>query len=182
MNERKVPQGRTIVRATTNKRQVVVALNSAELVYFELDLEGQLNKYQDLKALGSTVLALSVGEVPPVRQRTPYLVCLLLPSNGLLSLKKFRPLVVKTRQCASSPSTPTTHLKSSACKRSLRPLHLFALLRCSTQVLTRVSQQCWSPEWRPLAHSIGPLSAGNLRIRILGTLSSLDSFLGLFDK
>lgn len=73
VNEWRVPQGRTIVAATTNKRQVVVALSSAELVYFELDLEGQLNEYQDRKAMGSTVLALSVGEVPPGLQRTPYL-------------------------------------------------------------------------------------------------------------
>jgi len=74
VNEWKVPQGKAIVSATTNKRQVVVALSSAELVYFELDLDGQLNEYQDRKAMGSTVLALSVGEVPEGRQRTPYLV------------------------------------------------------------------------------------------------------------
>jgi splicing factor 3B subunit 3 len=74
VNEWKVPQGKTIVCATTNKRQVVVALSSAELVYFELDLEGQLNEYQDRKAMGSTVMAMSVGEVPEGRQRTPYLV------------------------------------------------------------------------------------------------------------
>ncbi|KAF8893537.1 CPSF A subunit region-domain-containing protein [Infundibulicybe gibba] len=73
VNEWRVPQGKTIVCATTNKRQVVVALSSAELVYFELDLDGQLNEYQDRKAMGSTVLALSVGEVPEGRQRTPYL-------------------------------------------------------------------------------------------------------------
>ncbi|KAE9394820.1 hypothetical protein BT96DRAFT_998143 [Gymnopus androsaceus JB14] len=41
---------------------VVVAVSSAELVYFELDLEGQLNEYQDQKAMGSTVLALSIAE------------------------------------------------------------------------------------------------------------------------
>ena len=74
VNEWRVPQGKTIVSATTNKRQVVVALSSAELVYFELDLDGQLNEYQDRKAMGSTVLALSIGEVPEGRQRTPYLV------------------------------------------------------------------------------------------------------------
>ncbi|KAG9012521.1 pre-mRNA-splicing factor rse1 [Tulasnella sp. JGI-2019a] len=73
VNEWKVPAGKTIVAATTNKRQVVVALSSAELVYFELDLEGQLNEYQDRKAMGSTVLAMSVGQVPIGRQRTPYL-------------------------------------------------------------------------------------------------------------
>lgn len=74
VNEWRVPQGKTIVAATTNKRQVVVALSSAELVYFELDLDGQLNEYQDRKAMGSTVLAMSIGEVPEGRQRTPYLV------------------------------------------------------------------------------------------------------------
>jgi len=74
VNEWRVPTGKTIVAATTNKRQVVVALSSAELVYFELDLDGQLNEYQDRKAMGSTVLALSIGEVPEGRQRTAYLV------------------------------------------------------------------------------------------------------------
>ncbi|KIY53064.1 hypothetical protein FISHEDRAFT_63486 [Fistulina hepatica ATCC 64428] len=73
VNEWRVPDGKAIVAATTNKRQVVVALSSAELVYFELDLDGQLNEYQDRKAMGSTVLALSIGEVPDGRQRTPYL-------------------------------------------------------------------------------------------------------------
>ncbi|KAI6125748.1 CPSF A subunit region-domain-containing protein [Pisolithus croceorrhizus] len=73
VNEWRVPDRRTIVAATTNKRQVVVALSSAELVYFELDLDGQLNEYQDRKAMGSTVLALSIAEVPEGRQRTPYL-------------------------------------------------------------------------------------------------------------
>ncbi|KIP06506.1 hypothetical protein PHLGIDRAFT_128225 [Phlebiopsis gigantea 11061_1 CR5-6] len=73
VNEWRVPQGKTIVCATTNRRQVVVALSSAELVYFELDLEGQLNEYQERKAMGSTVLAMSVGEVPEGRQRTPFL-------------------------------------------------------------------------------------------------------------
>lgn len=74
VNEWKVPDGKTIVQAATNSRQVVVALNSAELVYFELDLDGQLNEYQDRKAMGSVVLALSMSEVPEGRQRTPYLV------------------------------------------------------------------------------------------------------------
>ncbi|KAF7782979.1 hypothetical protein Agabi119p4_2355 [Agaricus bisporus var. burnettii] len=73
VNEWRVPSNKTIVAATTNKRQVVVALSSAELVYFELDLDGQLNEYQDRKAMGSTVLALSIGDVPEGRQRTPYL-------------------------------------------------------------------------------------------------------------
>ena len=61
VNEWRMPQGKTFVWATTNKRQVVVALNSAD---FELDLDGQLNEYQDRKAMGSPVLALSTSGVP----------------------------------------------------------------------------------------------------------------------
>ncbi|KAG8759915.1 pre-mRNA-splicing factor rse1 [Serendipita sp. 396] len=73
INEWKAPTGHTIVAATTNKRQVVLALSSAELIYFELDYEGQLNEYQDRRAMGSTVLALSIGEVPEGLQRFKYL-------------------------------------------------------------------------------------------------------------
>lgn len=63
-----------IVQAATNSRQVVVALEPTnELVYFELDMDGQLNEFQDRKALGAGVLTMSIAEVPQGRQRTPYL-------------------------------------------------------------------------------------------------------------
>jgi splicing factor 3B subunit 3 len=58
----------------TNKRQIAVALSSAEIVYFELDNDGQLNEYQDRKAMGSSILALGIGAVEEGRQRYPYLV------------------------------------------------------------------------------------------------------------
>ena len=108
VNEWRVPSGKTIVAATTNKRQVVVALSSAELVYFELDLDGQLNEYQDRKAMGSTVLALSIAEVPEGRQRTPYLVRTLMPRTAtyVLTSSVHRLLAAKTRPSASSRSTP----------------------------------------------------------------------------
>ncbi|KPV75805.1 uncharacterized protein RHOBADRAFT_52830 [Rhodotorula graminis WP1] len=73
VNEWKVNQGETIVCATTNSRQVVIGLSSGEIVYFELDLEGQLNEFQERKAMGAEILALSVAEVPEGRLRTPYL-------------------------------------------------------------------------------------------------------------
>jgi splicing factor 3B subunit 3 len=82
VNQWSAPEGMTIVTATTNKRQVVVALSSAELVYFELDLDGQLNEYQDRKAMGSTITALSISEVPEGRQRTPYLVSNIIWSSN----------------------------------------------------------------------------------------------------
>ncbi|KAE8233729.1 hypothetical protein CF326_g1227 [Tilletia indica] len=63
----------SIVATSTNERQVIVALSSNELVYFEMDMEGQLNEYQERRSTGGArVLAISMASVPPGRQRTPY--------------------------------------------------------------------------------------------------------------
>ena len=63
----------TIVAAATNERQVAAALSSDELVYFELDMDGQLNEYQERKPLGSKALTMGLGPVPEGRQRSAYL-------------------------------------------------------------------------------------------------------------
>lgn len=69
------PEGTSIVAACTNKRQICVALDSDELVYFELDaVDGSLNEYQDRKALPAGVTCMSMGEVPQGRQRSLFLV------------------------------------------------------------------------------------------------------------
>ncbi|CAG8467179.1 432_t:CDS:10 [Ambispora leptoticha] len=73
VNEWKTPGNRAIIKATTNKRQVVIALTGGELVYFELDAQGQLNEYQDRKEMGANVSCLSLGEVPEGRQRSRFL-------------------------------------------------------------------------------------------------------------
>jgi hypothetical protein len=52
----------------------VIALSGGELVYFELDNQGQLNEYQERKEMTSNVTCLSVGEVPEGRQRSRFLV------------------------------------------------------------------------------------------------------------
>jgi splicing factor 3B subunit 3 len=74
VDEWQCPPGTTIVAATTNKRQVVIALSTAELVYFELDPEGSLSEYQDKKSLPGNATALSIAEVPEGRRRTSFLV------------------------------------------------------------------------------------------------------------
>ncbi|WFD27989.1 pre-mRNA-splicing factor rse1 [Malassezia nana] len=61
-----------IVAATTNERQVVVALDNHEIVYFELDMDGQLNEYQERRDMGADVVALSIAACPEGSQRTPY--------------------------------------------------------------------------------------------------------------
>lgn len=52
----------------------MAALSNGEIVYFELDLDGQLNEFQERKEMGAEVLTMSIAEVPEGRQRTPYLV------------------------------------------------------------------------------------------------------------
>lgn len=74
IDEWNCPPGTTIVSATTNTRQVVIALSTAELVYFELDPEGSLSEYQDKKGLPGNATAISIADVPEGRRRTPFLV------------------------------------------------------------------------------------------------------------
>ncbi|KAF8242261.1 hypothetical protein K440DRAFT_617699 [Wilcoxina mikolae CBS 423.85] len=73
VNEWPAPQHRSIVAATTNSRQVVVALSSGEIVYFEMDSDGQLAEYEEKKEMTGTVTCLSLGEVPEGRLRSSFL-------------------------------------------------------------------------------------------------------------
>ncbi|KAJ3195275.1 Splicing factor 3B subunit 3 [Irineochytrium annulatum] len=73
VSEWKASGNKTVVKAACNQRQVIIALSSFELVYFELDGTGQLNEYQDRKELGVPVTSLSMGKVPEGRQRSKFL-------------------------------------------------------------------------------------------------------------
>ncbi len=73
VNEWPAPQHRSIVAATTNERQVAVALSSGEIVYFEMDTDGSLAEYDEKREMSGTVTCLSLGEVPEGRVRSQYL-------------------------------------------------------------------------------------------------------------
>ena len=74
VNEWPAPQHRSIVAATTNERQVAVALSSGEIVYFEMDPEdGSLAEYDERREMSGTVTCLSLGEVPEGRFRSQFL-------------------------------------------------------------------------------------------------------------
>ncbi|KAL8927267.1 MAG: hypothetical protein Q9208_002443 [Pyrenodesmia sp. 3 TL-2023] len=73
VNEWPVPQHRSIVAATTNERQVAVALSSGEIVYFEMDTDGSLAEYDEKREMSGTVTCLSLGEVPEGRVRSQFL-------------------------------------------------------------------------------------------------------------
>ncbi|KAF5554724.1 pre-mRNA-splicing factor rse-1 [Fusarium napiforme] len=69
-----VPQHRSIVAVATNEQQIVVALSSGEVVYFEVDSDGSPAEYNEKKRLSSTVTCLSLGPVPEGQIRSPVLV------------------------------------------------------------------------------------------------------------
>jgi splicing factor 3B subunit 3 len=73
VNEWPAPQHRTIVAATTNERQVAIALSSGEIMYFEMDVDGSLAEYDEKSEMSGTVTCLSMGDVPEGRQRSSFL-------------------------------------------------------------------------------------------------------------
>ncbi|KAI9730079.1 MAG: pre-mRNA-splicing factor rse1 [Cirrosporium novae-zelandiae] len=73
VNEWPAPTHRTIVAATTNERQVAIALSSGEIVYFEMDTDGSLAEYDEKREMTGTVTCLSLGDVPEGRMRSQFL-------------------------------------------------------------------------------------------------------------
>lgn len=73
VNEWPAPQHRSIVAATTNQRQVAVALSSGEIVYFEMDTDGSLAEYDKRRQMSGTVTSLSLGRIPEGRMRSSFL-------------------------------------------------------------------------------------------------------------
>lgn len=73
VNEWPAPTHRSIVAASTNERQVAVALSSGEIVYFELDTDGTLAEYDERREMSGTITCLSLGDVPEGRMRSSFL-------------------------------------------------------------------------------------------------------------
>ncbi|KAL1837554.1 hypothetical protein VTJ49DRAFT_3657 [Mycothermus thermophilus] len=73
VNEWPAPQHRSIVAAATNENQVVIALSSGEIVYFEMDADGSLAEYDEKKQMSGTVTSLSLGKVPEGLRRSSFL-------------------------------------------------------------------------------------------------------------
>ncbi|KAK0623436.1 Pre-mRNA-splicing factor rse-1 [Immersiella caudata] len=73
VNEWPAPLHRSIVAAATNENQVVIALSSGEIVYFEMDSDGALAEYDEKKEMSGTVTCLSLGKVPEGLKRCSFL-------------------------------------------------------------------------------------------------------------
>jgi len=72
ISEWQAPGNHSINKACMNSRQVVLALSGGELVYFELDLGGQLTEVEK-QELGQDVACVDLGPVPEGRQRSRWL-------------------------------------------------------------------------------------------------------------
>lgn len=72
INEWRTPGKRTIAKVGSNRLQVVIALNGGELIYFEVDLTGQLMEVEKHEMSGD-VACLDIAPVPEGRQRSRFL-------------------------------------------------------------------------------------------------------------
>ncbi|RVX13675.1 Spliceosome-associated protein 130 B [Vitis vinifera] len=69
INEWRTPGKRTIVKVGSNRLQVVIALSGGELIYFEVDMTGQLMEVEKHEMSGD-VACLDIAPVPEGRQRS----------------------------------------------------------------------------------------------------------------
>ncbi|KAJ7522261.1 hypothetical protein O6H91_18G003700 [Diphasiastrum complanatum] len=72
INEWKTPGKKTIVKVGCNRMQVVIALSGGELIYFEMDVTGQLMEIEKREMPGD-VACLDIAPVPEGRQRSRFL-------------------------------------------------------------------------------------------------------------
>ena len=61
-----------VTNAVCNPKQLAVSIQGGEIVYFELDSEGNLSEREKLSNLDSDVICMSIGEIPLERQRTKF--------------------------------------------------------------------------------------------------------------
>ncbi|GAA5860506.1 hypothetical protein JCM3774_006190 [Rhodotorula dairenensis] len=158
VNEWKVGGRDTIVAATTNSRQVVIGLSSGEIVYFELDMDGQLNEYQERRPMGAEILALAIAEVPEGRQRTPYLAVGCADSTvRIISLDPENTLDSLSLQALTAP--PSSIVMAEIVDASIDKYHatLFVNIGLQNGVLLRTVLD-------PLTGSLG-----DTRTRFLGS-------------
>lgn len=112
VNEWKPPANRMIMHATANQRQAAVALNTGEVVYFELDEHGQLNEYQERLNTGSNVLCMALGQVLEGRIRFQFLVSSSLQSVLVAPLSAHLQMPNTTGRWLRRSDSP--HLQSRA--------------------------------------------------------------------
>ena len=112
INEWRAPGRKTIVRAATNERQVVVAMSGGEIIYFELAAAGQLLETEK-KELGGDIASLDIASIPAGRQRTRFLAVGAFDSTVSASSGKEETLpLAHLSRCGRTPGLSETILSS----------------------------------------------------------------------
>jgi splicing factor 3B subunit 3 len=103
INEWKTPGKKTIVKVGFNRTQVVIALSGGELIYFEMDMSGQLMEIEKRDMTGD-VACLDIAPVPEGRQRSRFLAVGSYDSTiRILSLDPDDCMQILSVQAVSSP-------------------------------------------------------------------------------
>ncbi|CAN4090131.1 unnamed protein product [Withania somnifera] len=114
INEWRTPGKRTIVKVGSNRLQVVIALSGGELIYFEVDMTGQLMEVEKHEMSGD-VACLDIAPVPEGRQRSRFLAVGSYDNTiRILSLDPDDCMQVLSLQSVSSPPESLLFLEVQA--------------------------------------------------------------------
>ncbi|KAE8717986.1 Splicing factor 3B subunit 3 [Hibiscus syriacus] len=114
INEWRTPGKRTTVKVGSNGLQVVIALSGGELIYFEVDMTGQLMEVEKHEMSGD-VACLDIAPVPEGRQRSRFLAVGSYDNTiRILSLDPDDCMQVLSVQSVSSPPESLLFLEVKA--------------------------------------------------------------------
>ncbi|VDQ02766.1 unnamed protein product [Trichobilharzia regenti] len=103
VNVWRAPGKKTITKCAVNRRQVVIALTGGELVYFEMDMTGQLNEYTERKEMPADVICMALGRIPANEQRSRFLAVGL--ADNTVRILSLDPSVIEMGTNEPFPST-----------------------------------------------------------------------------
>lgn len=180
VNEWKAPGGRSIEKSAVNSRQVIISLSGGELVYFELDMTGQLIEMETLD-LGKEVSSLDMGLVPEGRVRSSFLAVgcwddtvqlLSLEPTDLLSQRAILGLSARAESvCLVHMSAERSDSTASSSGEQAAAPTLYLNVGLSTGVLVRVAVDSVSGSLTDSRQRfLGPKAVKLFRIPFMGKL------------
>lgn len=114
VNEWRTPGKKTIVKVGSNRLQVVIALSGGELIYFDMDMMGQLME-ADKHEMPGDVACLAIAPVPEGRRRSRFLAVGSYDNTiRILSLDPDDGMQVLSVQSVSSPPESLLFLEVKA--------------------------------------------------------------------
>ena len=108
MNKMTWDSPKPVTCATSNIRQVIVALQGGEIIYFELNEFDQLNEIKKI-FLGTEIISLAVADVPEERRIAP-LLAVGLEDNYVRIFSLVTGNVLKAVSYQAVPAKPTSVL------------------------------------------------------------------------